>query len=58
MSNKKVTFNDLRDGMAAMKHYGIKGREVEQTIRKHYKGASDKELKQVYKEFFDPRKSK
>ena len=56
MNKKKVTFNDLRDGMAAMKHYGISGREVEKTIRQHYKGASDKELKQVYKEFFDPRK--
>ena len=29
MSTPKVTYNDLKDGIAVMDKYGIKGREVE-----------------------------
>lgn len=49
---RKMTFNDIRDGVAAAKHYGLKPQQMEREIRRHLEGASDKELKKTYEEFF------
>lgn len=52
MAKSKLTFNDLRDGLAASRSYGLTTRETEQQLRNHLSGASQKEMKQVYKEFY------
>ena len=56
MSTPKVTFNDLKDGIALMDRYGIKGREVEKEIRKHTDGMPVEQKRQFYAEFYKRRK--
>lgn len=56
MRTPKITFNDLKDGIAVMDHYGIKGRDVEKEIRKHTEGMPTKQKQEFYAEFYKRRK--
>lgn len=53
---KKITWNDLKDGIAVAKKYNMNLRQTEAAIKKHLDGANASERRQVYQEFFTKRK--
>lgn len=54
--SKKMTFNDLKDGMDAAKFYGFDQRETERQIRSHLKDQGREELRSSYESFYRKRK--
>ncbi len=59
MSEKKpvITWNDIRDsGIDCNQKYGLSQRQLEQNLRQHLDGASAKEKREVYQEFYGKRK--
>lgn len=53
MSEPKITYKDLKHyGKDVFKRYNVAPKQGEQIIRKEMQGASQKELKQFYSEFY------
>lgn len=52
MSKDKLTWNDVREGVAVAKHYKWNNRETERQLRKHLAGANAEERRKVYQEFY------
>jgi len=53
----KITWNDIRDyGVECNKKYGLNQSQLESHLRTHLDGASSKERREVYQEFYGKRK--
>lgn len=55
---KKITFNDIKDATSheLKKTYKMTDRQLEQSLRTHLYGASNKERRKIYQELYGKRK--
>jgi hypothetical protein len=56
MTKNKITFNDLRDGVAVMKHYKMPVKEYERQVREHLRGMKQQDMRKEYQKIFKEQK--
>lgn len=56
MTEKKLTYNDLKDGVEVAKHYGLTTKQTEQQLRNITNGMKREELRKTYEDFYRKKK--